>query len=354
MSSTLYYVLIFITAFALSWLLAPLTKKLAFIVGAVDKPKARGVNKRILPRLGGVAIYTAFVSTIAIFLRRPDFDIRGIIIGSTVIMLVGVVDDIVTLKPRVKLLGQILAAAVLPVFGVQAGWITNPFGGLIQLGIWSIPLTIFWVVAICNAMNFVDGLDGLAAGIASIASITLLVVAIGQGQAPTIMLTLILAGSTLGFLPYNINPAKMIMGDSGAMFLGYILAAVSVQGTLKSATALAVFIPLVALGLPIMDTTIVVIKRLFNHRRFYEADRNHLHHRLLDMGLSQKQAVAVLYSVSGFCGASALVLTETKPINGLLIIAGLVLALVYLGRKSGLITMSMHESASASTTNSNQ
>ncbi|MGE5560182.1 MAG: glycosyltransferase family 4 protein [Chloroflexota bacterium] len=352
MSDTINYVLIFFVAFALSWLLSPLTKRLAFIVGAVDKPKARGVNKRLLPRLGGAAIYASFVSTILIFLRRPDFDMWGIIIGATIIMLVGVIDDIYTLKPRVKLLGQILAAAVLPLYGVQANWFTNPFGGMIYLGHWSIPLTIFWVVAICNAINFIDGLDGLAAGISSIAAITLLVVAIGQGQVPIIILTLILTGSTLGFLPYNINPAKMIMGDSGAMFLGYMLAAVSVQGTMKSATALAVFIPLVALGLPIMDTTIVVIKRLFNHRRFYEADRNHLHHRLLDMGLTQKQAVAVLYSVSGFCGASALVLTETKPISGLLLVAGLVLALFFVGRKSGLITMSMHESGS--TTSANQ
>lgn len=346
------YVLIFVTAFAISWLLSPLTKKLAYSIGALDKPKERGVNTRILPRLGGVAIYAAFVTTILIFLRRPDFNMWGIIIGATVIMLVGVIDDVMTLKPRVKLIGQILAAAVLPLCGIQVSWLTNPFGGLIQLGNWGIPLTIFWVVALCNAINFVDGLDGLAAGISSIASITLLVVAIGQGQVPTIVLTLILAGSTLGFLPYNVNPAKMIMGDSGAMFLGYILAAVAVQGTLKSATALAVFIPLVALGLPIMDTTIVVIKRLSNHRPFYDADRNHLHHRLIDMGLSQKQAVAVLCSVSGFCGAGALVITETKPVSGLLIVAGLVLVLLFLGRKSGLITMSMHESASAPTSSS--
>lgn len=345
------YALIFLTAFMISWLLSPLSKRLAYLLGAVDKPKARGVSQRLLPRLGGVAIYAAFVSTIAIFLRRPDFDMWGIIIGSTIIMLVGVIDDIFTLRPKAKFLGQLLAAAVLPLYGIQANWFTNPFGGMIYLGAWGIPLTILWVVAICNAMNFIDGLDGLAAGIASIASVTLLVVAVRLGQVPVIMLTLILAGSTLGFLPYNFNPAKMIMGDSGAMFLGYILAAVSVQGTLKSATALAVFIPLVALGLPIMDTTVVIIKRLFNHRPVTEADRNHLHHRLLDMGLSQKQAVAVLYSVSGFCGVSALALTEAKPLDGLLIVVGLVLGLLYIGRKSGLITMSMHEGAGTTSAN---
>lgn len=338
-----HYALIFMTAFAISWLMSPLSKRLAYIVGAIDKPKARGVHDHPLARLGGVAIYAAFVITTLVYLRPLRRDMWGIIIGATVVMLVGVLDDIVTLRPGVKFLGQVLAALVLPLAGVQIAYISNPFGGGINFGIWGVPLTILWVVGICNAINFVDGLDGLAAGISSIASITLLAVAIGQGQAPIIMLTLVLAGSTLGFLPFNFNPAKMIMGDSGAMFLGYILAAVSIQGTLKSATALAVFIPLVALGLPILDTTLVVVKRVFNGRKPTEADRNHLHHRLLDMGLSQKQAVGVLYSVSGFCGVSALALTQATPVSGVLLVIGLVLALLFVGRKVGLITMTMHE-----------
>ncbi len=312
--------LVLIAAACGSALLTPFVRRLAVKYGAVDRPGVRhnrGVHKKPLPRLGGLAIFAAFAVVAAIALGLRDAGDRGIFIGGLLIVLVGVVDDFRPLSAKVKLLGQIAAAVVLVLSGVQIHEVTNPFGGWIFLGAWSIPLTILWVVTLINVVNFIDGLDGLAAGVSSIASVTLLLVALKQGQASDVIFAAALAGATLGFLPYNFNPARIIMGDSGAMFLGYALAAISVDGLLKSATTVGLVVPVLAMGLPLFDGFFAIARRYLNHRPVYEADRGHVHHRLLDLGLSQKQAVLVLYGVSGVFSAGAIVLTEVSHGQGL-------------------------------------
>ncbi|PZN06464.1 MAG: undecaprenyl-phosphate alpha-N-acetylglucosaminyl 1-phosphate transferase, partial [Bacillota bacterium] len=225
-----------------------------------------------------------------------------------------------------KFLGQLAAAVILVAFGTRIDFVTNPLGGMIYVGWWGIPLTILWIVALTNSLNFIDGLDGLAAGIAAIACIPLLVIAQQRDATAVVLLTACLLGASLGFLPFNFNPARVFMGDTGAMFLGYMLAAIAVEGALKGATAIALSIPLLTLGLPVFDTACAVIRRGRHGRPIYQADAGHVHHRLLQLGLSHRQAVLVLYGVSGLLGAGALVLWRVPAgaaTVGLIVVGGL-------------------------------
>jgi len=321
----LLYAGAFTVALAIVLCSTPLVRQLAIKHGIVDKLNARKVHRTPTPRLGGLAIYLGFIITALIFMPLTR-ELQGILLGGTLIMLLGVLDDWRDLPAKVKLLGQIAAAAVLLGFGVKVEWLTNPFGdGMIYLGQWGALLTVFWVVGVTNTMNLIDGLDGLAAGVSTIASITLLVVAFGQGQAPIVLLTAALAGSTLGFLKYNFNPAKIFMGDTGSMFLGYMLAVIAVEGTLKSATTIALIIPFLALGLPIMDTTFAIMRRLLKGNPIFQADNGHLHHRLLAVGFSQKEAVLFLYSISAFLGGSAIALADANKLYFQVMLALLVI-----------------------------
>jgi UDP-GlcNAc:undecaprenyl-phosphate GlcNAc-1-phosphate transferase len=265
----------------------------------------------------------------------------GLIAGGGVIVLVGIVDDFAALSPLVKLVGQVAAALVLVGFDVRIDFISNPIGGgLLQLGWLAVPLTVLWIVAMTNMVNLIDGLDGLAAGVASIAAITLLLAAVRMNYQVGVLLTAALAGSALGFLPYNFNPAKIFMGDAGAMFLGFGLAAVAVEGALKSTATLAVAIPVLAVGLPIFDTVFAIFRRLKRGVPISVADRDHLHHRLLRLGLSHRETVIVMYFVSGWLGISALALMELGTFQALAIIAFVVTS-VYLGaKKVGVLDVS--------------
>ena len=257
--------------------------------------------------------------------------------GGTAILLLGVVDDIFQLPAKVKLVGQIVAASVLLVFDIRIDWLTNPFGSMIYLDMWAIPFTLLWVVSLTNMLNLIDGLDGLAAGVSTIAAVTVFLMAVQQNLWLVAVLTAALAGSALGFLHFNFNPAKIFMGDTGSMFLGYMLAAVSVVGTVKSAATIALIVPMVALGLPIMDTACAIIRRFTNGQPIFKPDRGHLHHRLLDMGLSQKQVVLVLYMVSILLGVSAIVLTEVKVGQAALIVVALLALAFFAARKTGVL-----------------
>lgn len=328
---------VFLIAMLAAVVATPLAKRLALRVGAVDKPVERSVHTEPKPYLGGLAIYAAFALAVLLTIGTQAPGIAGILVGGLFILVLGIVDDVFRLSPRIKLLGQIAAALILVAYGVRIDWLTNPLGGLIVLGRWSIPLTVLWIVAVVNVVNLVDGLDGLAAGISTIAAFTLMVVALGQGQAYVVFITAALAGSTLGFLPYNFNPAMIFMGDAGAMFLGYVLAAVAVEGTLKSATAIALVVPLLALGLPILDTAWAIIRRFINGQPIYQADRGHLHHRLLELGLSQRQAVLVMYLISGWLGLSAVILSKAATMLGTILL-GLIFGLALVGaRRAGLL-----------------
>lgn len=314
----------------------PVAKRLAVRVGAYDRPVARSVHARPMPHLGGLAMFAAFALTV-VARGTGGREMWGILLGGAAMVALGIVDDFRGIHPAAKLAGQVAVALLTVWFGVRIEWITNPLGGMWYAGAYSIPLTVLWMIIVINTVNVVDGLDGLAAGICSIASLTLLFVALRAGQAHVVTLTAALAGCALGFLPYNFNPAKIFMGDAGSMFLGYALAAISVEGPLKSATTVALLIPVLALGLPLFDVSFAVVRRLLNGRPIYQADREHLHHRLLELGLTQRQVALVMYGVSGCLGLGAVLIGGGNARLGLVIVAMVVVLSLVVASRLGLL-----------------
>jgi UDP-GlcNAc:undecaprenyl-phosphate GlcNAc-1-phosphate transferase len=261
-----------------------------------------------------------------------DKKIIGLILGSSIIVALGIVDDIKQLSAKTKMAGQIVAAIVLVLFGFRIEWLTTPTGGMMYLSWFSIPATIFWIVGITNTFNLIDGLDGLAAGVAAISSITMSIVAVLNGKNLVATILLLVVGSALGFLPYNFHPAKIFMGDTGSLFLGFVLSAISIHGTIKGATAIAIVIPVLAMGLPIFDTAVAIVRRAKNGAPIMQPDRGHLHHRLLDMGFSQRQVVVILYIISGLLGGVAIAVTEATPLWSFILVL-LVLFVAAIGTK---------------------
>lgn len=304
----------------------PFVKAFAYKVGAIDVPKDnRRMHKKPIPRLGGLAMFTGFLISVLLFIPLKS-EIRGILFGVIIIVVLGIIDDVMALGAKLKFVVQIFAALVPVLLGVRIEHLPNfnPFSNDLYITFpdWiSIPLTVLWIVGITNAVNLIDGLDGLAAGVSSIASFTLLIFTfLVPSSLNMSLLIAALAGCCIGFLPYNFNPAKMFMGDTGATFLGYILAIVSVQGLFKWYTIISFAVPFLVLGLPIFDTLYAMLRRILSGRSPMSADRGHLHHRLIDMGFSQKQAVAILYSISGLLGLSAVLLTNAGPYKVLFMI----------------------------------
>ena len=305
-----------IIALSVSFVATPLMIRLAKLVGAIDVPRDnRRVHKIPTPRLGGLAIFLGFMAGL-LYLVEIDSRMFGVLIGAAIIVTLGFFDDINPLPAKFKFAVQVAAAAIAIHSGVLIPRVSNPLyfilGGseFIHFGIWSYPLTLFWIVGVTNAINLVDGLDGLAAGISAISATTLFVAAIITQQYVAAPMAAILAASTLGFLPYNFNPAKIFMGDTGALFLGYMLSVISVMGVLKGAAALSILVPIFAIGLPIFDTLFAMVRRTLSGKSMIEADKGHLHHKLMDAGMSQKQAVLTLYSISAVLGFSAIALVE--------------------------------------------
>lgn len=330
------YILAFIIALLASWVLTPYVKKLAFRIGALDKPDGRKVHHGIMPRLGGLAIYLAFVIAVLATMHITR-DIAALLLGGTVIVIVGVLDDKYQLPAKVKLLGQIIAAFVLVLFDIKIEWLNNPFGGYFYLEYFSVPLTVFWIVSFTNVVNLMDGLDGLAAGVSAIASVTVILVALQQGFYPVAVITAALAGGIIGFIRYNFNPASIFMGDTGSMFIGYMMAAISIFGAVKSAATIALLVPAVALGLPIMDTAFAIVRRYTNGRPIFQPDKGHLHHRLLAMGMTQRQAVLLMYVISAVLGIAAILLTEVDGYLAACIIACIITAVVFVAKKIGIL-----------------
>lgn len=329
------YYIVFLIPIVLSYLLTPLAKYTAKKIGAIDVPKDdRRVHKVPIPRLGGLAIYLATIISMLIFLKL-DRSIVSIMIGGTIIVIAGIIDDVKPMSARLKLFFQILSAIVLIAGDVKIEYIGNPFvrHGIINLGVFSIPVTIFWVIGITNTLNLIDGLDGLSAGVGAIAAVSLFFVAASIDYIDTSMVMIlcaIIAGSAFGFLPHNFNPAKIFMGDTGALFLGYMLSVVAMEGVMKSVATITIVVPILALGLPIFDTAFAIFRRVINKRPISEADKGHVHHRLLDKGLSQKQAVLVLYMVSAVFGSAAVLMAGLRPGYGVIVV-GIVLTLLFLG-----------------------
>ncbi|TDT62385.1 glycosyltransferase family 4 protein [Fonticella tunisiensis] len=337
----LRYAVIFVLAALISIIFTPVARRIAYRFGAIDIPDdERRIHNKPIPRMGGLAIYISFVICSLIF-SKFNTHVVGIIAGGTILVIAGMIDDVKPLRPVQKLIFQIAASAVLIAFGITIGSITVPFiadGESVYIGYFGIPLTILWVVGITNAVNLIDGLDGLAAGLAMIFSITIFVVSMISNREVAMLLTAILAGSCLGFLPYNFNPASIFMGDTGSQFLGFTLAAISTQGAVKSAAAVTLAVPILVLWLPIFDTLFAMVRRKVNKRPIMEADRGHLHHRLLDLGLSHRKVVIIMYLISIFLGATAvlaMVLSTQKSYVILLLVCFITLSI---GVEFGFIT----------------
>ena len=311
-------------ALVISFISTPLARAFARKVGAVDVPKdARRVHDHPIPRLGGLAIFIGFIMGVVLF-AEMDMQLRGILLGSVIIVTVGAVDDVTPLPAMLKLVVQIVAALVAVYFGVRIEMLSNPLFWsdveYIKFGVWSVPITVIWIVGITNSVNLIDGLDGLAVGVSAIASLTMLVISLVLGQWNIAIILAALVGACLGFMPYNLNPARIFMGDTGALLLGYVLATVSVTGLLKFYAIISFAVPLLALGLPIFDTVFAIIRRLLKGQNPMLPDRGHFHHRLIDMGLSQKQAVAILYAISAVLGLSAVLITTSGEMKAVVLI----------------------------------
>lgn len=309
------FIIPFLIATLISFFSTPMVRKLAIKIGAVDIPKDdRRVHTEAMPFLGGIAIFASVVITVLLFLPL-DRSTFAILMGATLIVISGILDDLRDLSPQKKLAFQIAAAVVLIIGGVKVEFITNPFSSsstLIMIGWMSIPITLFWIVGITNTVNLIDGLDGLAAGVAMISSISLMLVAYKFSYTEITILSAILAGACLGFLPFNFNPAKIFMGDTGALFLGFMLAAISIEGIMKSVATIAVVVPIIILGIPIFDTTFAIFRRLLNGQSIMAADKGHLHHRLLNMGFSQRKTVLLLYGISSIFGLAAVLISKAN------------------------------------------
>lgn len=328
----------FIIAFVLTYSLTPVVKRVALRVGAVAVPGDRSVHDRPTPHLGGLAIFLSLSLTVVLVGGWPDERTLKILACGLLALLLGAADDLRDLRPGTKFLGQILVASLLSGLGVRIFFVTNPFtGGVLYLGDWSYLLSVLWIVAVMNVVNLADGLDGLAAGICTLAALAATVVGLRTADLGNVAtLAASVAGATAGFLPHNFNPAKIFMGDTGSMSLGFLLAAISVQGALKQTTTVALLVPIVALGLPITDTALSIVRRLRAGRSIGQADKGHLHHRLLELGLSQKKAVLLMWAVSGWLAVSAILLAEVSRGVGFALV--IILAALGLAAFVGLVT----------------
>ncbi|MDR2650142.1 MAG: undecaprenyl/decaprenyl-phosphate alpha-N-acetylglucosaminyl 1-phosphate transferase [Clostridiales bacterium] len=331
------YLAIFSCSFGISIATTPYAKKLSIKVGAIDQPRSRSMHSEPIPRMGGIAIVFGFWAALgiaAIFMpdvRTPQF--LGFVVGALIIVAAGIADDIRSLRPGTKLLFQIAASLVVIFSGTRVDFFVFPF--LTVLDSLAAPFTLMWIVGLTNAVNMIDGLDGLAAGVTTISALSLLVLCVLSGTGLAVVLAAALAGSCLGFLPRNFNPAEVIMGDTGAQFLGYVLAVSSILGVFKAYALLAVVIVSFALALPIFDTVFAILRRFLAGKPIMTADRGHLHHKLIDSGYSHKQAVILLYVLSTVSGIIAIVIAiqDARAIMVASICVAVMLMMIYIYRK---------------------
>ena len=323
---------VIIVAFIISFGSTPIVKAFATKVGAMDVPlDARRVHDHPIPRMGGLAIFLGFLLSVLLFVDITR-EVRGILLGLILIVATGILDDIISLNAWVKLLAQIAAAIIAVLYGVVIHFFMHPNvfleGNVINIGWLAYPITVIWIVGITNSVNLIDGLDGLAVGVSTISCITILVaVLLTGGVDPSVpLLIAALAGACIGFMPYNLNPAKIFMGDTGSLMLGYTLSTVSVLGLFKFYTIVTFVVPVLALAVPLSDTVFAFCRRILHGQSPFKADRGHFHHKLMDLGLSQKQAVAILYAISAILGLAAVTLTTNGALRILLMLVALGIA----------------------------
>lgn len=324
-----------ISVFA-SLLLTPIAIKLAKKYDIVDTPNDRKVHKSSTPLLGGLAIYFSFL--LGIWMVQPSHPAHlSVLIGSMIIIIVGILDDCYELSPKLKFVGQLLAAAVVIFYGdLYVHFINLPFNGILQFGWLTVPITFTWIVGVTNAINLIDGLDGLSAGVTGIAMLAMAGMAYFMEDLYVLPMAIILIGAIIGFLPYNFYPAKIFMGDTGALFLGFMISILSLLG-FKNITFITFIVPLLILGVPISDTVFAIIRRLVNRRPISQADKSHLHHRLLELGYSHRQAVLLIYCISAMFAMFAFVFSMTTIWGSFFLLFIIILALELLIEKLGLI-----------------
>ena len=322
-------------ALVISFAATPVIKAFAQKVGAIDVPRdARRVHDHPIPRMGGLAIFLGFVLSVVLFVEISK-PVQGILLGAVLIVIVGALDDILNLPAWVKLLFQIIAAVIAVLHGIVIETFTNPFifGNMERLPLngFSIPVTIVWIVIITNSVNLIDGLDGLAAGVSSISGLTMLIIALLVADRNVALLLAALVGACIGFLPFNFNPAKIFMGDTGALLLGYVLSTASILGLFKFYAVVSFAVPFLVLAVPIFDTLFAIFRRLCKGQNPLKPDRGHFHHRLIYMGFNQKQTVAILYILNALLGLSAVIMTANSKFKVLILIVSFCLALAVVG-----------------------
>jgi UDP-GlcNAc:undecaprenyl-phosphate GlcNAc-1-phosphate transferase len=321
-------------ALVLALLGTPLVRRIALLAGIVDHPDERRVHVGPIPTLGGLAVAASLLGALLAInqlyggglgelLSGYGWRLRHFLLGATLILVAGIVDDAFGMSPIVKVILQLVAAIIALVGGYGVSAITNPLtGGIISLGIFGGVLTVGWIVAVTNAFNLIDGLDGLAAGVALIASLSIVMIAQVEGRPDAAIVASALAGALLGFLRYNFHPASVFLGDSGSQLLGFSLSLLSIQGLQKGATTVVLIVPILALGLPLLDTLVAILRRFLvaGFAAIFRADREHIHHRLVAMGMTQRRAVLLLYVVCFLFGAVAfLAVVARGPFKGVLL-----------------------------------
>lgn len=306
-------------------------KKLAKKIGAIDIPKdKRRMHTDSVPLIGGLAIFLGFLVSTVLF-AEIDIKIIAILSGALIMVVLGVFDDKYALGAKFKLMIQIIAAAIPVIAGVRIERIILPFlkSGGIEFGWLAYPITILWIVALTNAVNLIDGLDGLAAGVSAIASFSMFLIALMQGNYVIAVMSAALVGACCGFLPYNFSPASIFMGDTGSTFLGFVMASLSVLGLFKIHAIISFAVPFIAFGIPIFDTSFAIFRRIKEHRPIMSPDRGHLHHRLVDMGFSHKQAVLIIYAICIVLGAVAVLSFKSKLLAIVIAVLGVIGAFVF-------------------------
>ncbi len=344
---------VFLGTTILSLFLTPLSIKVAKIVGAVDIPlDERRVHTKPMARFGGMAIFTStilgllfifftgwqevketFLTQNIGYFSQPIGQMKGIIVGGILIYILGIVDDIKGMSAKVKFVGQLVIASIVYVMGIRIEFLTNHYGTFFGgshsylAGGFAFFFTVIWIVGITNTVNLIDGLDGLASGVTTIASLALCYTAYIHGAYLTSLVLMALIGSTCGFLPFNFHPAKTFMGDGGSLFLGFMMSTLSIIGPMKGATVMALIIPILVLGVPIFDTAFAILRRLINKRPIMEADKGHLHHRIMASGMGQRKTVLTIYAISGTMAVASVLFSRDLFVEtaGLLVVSGIVI-----------------------------
>jgi UDP-GlcNAc:undecaprenyl-phosphate GlcNAc-1-phosphate transferase len=330
-----------IVCFILSILITPQIKKFAIAIGATDQPNSRKVHQTIMPRLGGLAIFISFMTGMLI-LKPVNTSSIAILFGCLVILITGIFDDMIELSAKYKFIGQLAAAFTVVFLGdLKVDFINLPFGGQLEFGLFSIPFTIFWIVGITNAINLIDGLDGLAAGVSSIALISISGMALIQGNLYVASVGLIVLASTAGFLFYNFHPASIFMGDTGALFLGFIISVLSLLG-FKNVTFISFIVPVIILGVPISDTIFAILRRIINKKPLSAPDKSHLHHCMLRIGFSHRQTVLLIYAMAALFGLIAVIYSQARLGGAFFIIGIVILIIEIIAEKIGLIGKDFH------------